>query len=338
MVNPVLVEVSRGGRVESAHRGAIVIAGPGDTTVWSLGDGDRPVFPRSAIKALQALPLIESGAADRFGFTPAELALACASHNGEPGHVATARAMLGKLGLDETALACGPHRSILEAEAVAMIERGDSLGPGHNNCSGKHAGMLALARALDAPTAGYERPNHPVQAAVRAVLADMTGVAVDAAEAGIDGCSVPTYPIPLTALARAFQRFATGEALPDKRAEACRRLRAACAAHPDMVAGRDRFCTDVMRRFGARVFVKTGAEGVFCAGFPEQGLGVALKIDDGATRASEAAMAALIARVLALGGEDASFLARWRDRPILNWTGTETGRITSGDWGDAWPR
>jgi L-asparaginase II len=326
MGNPVLVEVLRGTLVESRHRGSIAVSDADGGRVLSLGDMERPVYPRSAVKALQALPLVESGAADRFGLGPQELALACASHSGEPDHVATAARMLSLAGLDPSALKCGAHWPIHQPSAHALAREGGTAGAIHNNCSGKHAGFLCVACALDADRAGYTDPAHPVQRAVKAALGSLTGTAISQDVCAVDGCSVPTWAVPLSALALAFARFGSGVGLAPERAKAAARLRAACAAYPWHVAGTGRFCTEIMLRLGARVFVKTGAEGVYCAALPEQGLGIAVKCDDGAGRAAEVMMAATLARLLPAGTERAALEPFVR--PVLrNWNGIAVGTI-----------
>jgi L-asparaginase II len=327
MENPVLVEVTRGPAVESAHRGAVAVVDGAGRAVLAIGDTRERVYPRSAVKLLQALPLVESGAADEFGFSEAELALACASHNGEPRHVETARAMLRKAGLSPEALECGDQEPALAVDRARLIRESEPPSALHNNCSGKHAGMLAFAQRLGVERAGYVAADHPVQRGVRAVLEEMTGEPLDAAPCGIDGCSIPTYAVKLEALARAFAGVASGDGLTRERAHAARRLMNACFAHPEMVAGEGRFCTVVMKALAPRVWVKTGAEGVFCAAFPEQGLGVALKIDDGATRASEVAMAAVIARLLDLSDEERSALLPYRPGILRNRRGIDVGEV-----------
>lgn len=326
MDNPVLVEVLRGALVESRHRGAVAVVDADGTTLLALGDVDQPVFPRSAIKALQALPLVESGAADRFGFGDEELALACSSHSGEEGHVAVVTRMLGRAGLDTSALACGAHWPINQAAAFALTKTGVASAL-HNNCSGKHAGFLCEACAMGVDPADYWRPDHPVQQAVRGVLEDMTGSALGPDQCAIDGCSVPTWAIPLRHLAHAFAKFGTGHTLPRGRAEAAARLRSACAQKPWHVAGTGRFCTEIMKLFGVRLFVKTGAEGMFCGALAEQGLGFAVKCDDGAGRASEAVTASLIARFLPLDDGERAALARFMRPTLRNWNGIEVGAL-----------
>jgi L-asparaginase II len=222
MANPLLIELVRGPLVESWHRGALAVAAPSGALALQLGDVERPVYPRSAVKALQALPLVESGAAAAFGLSDAELALACSSHNAEPMHVEAARRMLAKAGLEETALECGAHWPRREADRTMVARAAGRPSPIHNNCSGKHAGMLAVCRHMKTATAGYVNRDHPVQQRVRAALEEMTGASLGEAPCGIDGCSIPTYAVPLTALARAFARFAAPEREGAARAAAIR--------------------------------------------------------------------------------------------------------------------
>lgn len=325
MSNPILVEATRGGLVESRHRGAAVVVDDGGAVVLALGDVETRVFPRSAVKAFQALPLVESGAADRYGLTDAELALACASHSGLPAHVATAAEMLAKAGLDAGCLECGAHWPSSEAAGRALA--GAAPSALHNNCSGKHAGFLCLACHTGVPTAGYVRADHPVQEQVRRSLEAATGLPHWPENRGTDGCSIPTYAVPLTALARAFARFGTGQGLEADRARAAARLRRAAAAHPDMVAGGGRFDTRVMTALGERAFTKTGAEGVYCVALPEAGLGIAVKCDDGAGRAAEAVTARLIARYLTLDGDAADVVEASAHPRLTNWNGIEVGAL-----------
>ena len=322
-VNPVVVEVTRGGRVESEHRGAGAVVDADGGVVFAFGVVGRPVFPRSAVKAIQALPLIESGAADRFGLSDEELALACASHSGEPAHVAGAASILAKAGRDETALACGVHWPSNAEAARALARSGAEPSALHNNCSGKHAGFVCVACALGLPAEGYETAEHGVQRAVKAALEDVCGEPLDDSRRGLDGCSIPTYAISLQGLARGFAKMATGRGLGPARAAAAQRLFAAVAAHPFHVAGTGRFDTLAMTALGGRVFTKTGAEGVFCAALPELGLGLAVKADDGAGRAAEVMIAALIARF----AETPEAFARLMRPRLTNWRGSPVGEI-----------
>lgn len=333
-MNPVLVELVRGTLVESFHRGALAIVDADGAVVAALGDTTRPVFPRSAVKVLQALPLVASGAAEQLGLGDEELALACASHNGEPRHVQTAAAMLAKAGLDVDALECGTHWPLLDVAGRELAAAGRSPSALNNNCSGKHAGFLCLACALHGRgglrgwSRGYVGAGHPVMREVTAALQAATGVDLADAPRGIDGCSIPTYGIPLQHLALAFARVATGIGLSPEHAAAARRLRAAVAKAPFMVAGTGRFDTRVMERLGERVFCKVGAEGVYCAALPERGLGVAIKIDDGNNaRAAEVAMAAVIERFVRLDDGEAAFVRGLSEATLTNWNGIEVGRL-----------
>jgi L-asparaginase II len=327
MSNPVLVEVTRGTMVESRHRGALAVVDADGAIVFSIGDVAAPVYPRSAVKPLQALPLIESGAADRFGFGDQELALACASHGGEPGHIEVAERMLARAELDAGALECGTHWPTYQPATQALARSGGAPSPLHNNCSGKHAGFLCVACASGLDHHGYVGAQHPVQREVKAAIEGLAGVGLSEALCGTDGCAIPTYAVPLMALAHAFARFGTGQGLAPERAKAAARLRAAMAAQPYYVAGTGRFCTEIMTAFGARVLVKTGAEGVFCGALPEVGFGIALKCDDGGKRAAEVTMAAAIARFLPLSETDRATLEPFVRPTLHNWNGIAVGRV-----------
>jgi L-asparaginase II len=327
MEQPVLVEVTRGGRVESRHRGAIVVADARGRHVLALGDVEAATFPRSAVKALQALPLVESGAADRYGLDAAELALACASHSGEPIHVAAAQSMLTKAGREPGCLECGAHWPMGEAPARQLAREGRTPNALHNNCSGKHAGFVCLSCALGEDAKGYVGVDHRVQREVRGAVSEMTGVEIDPAQAGVDGCSIPTYALPLSRLASAFAKFGSGEGLTKTRAQAAERLLKACARHPHMIAGSGRFDTLATSALGERALVKTGAEGVHCAAFPELGLGVAIKCEDGAGRAADAIMAATILRFLTLSDDERGAIEKLARRPLVNWNGITVGEV-----------
>jgi L-asparaginase II len=327
MENPVVVEATRGKWIESAHRGAGAVVDEDGRVVMAFGDAERPVYPRSAVKALQALPLAESGAADRLGLSDREIALSCASHSGSEDHVATARAILAKAGFDERVLECGVHWPLGENEARALARSGRTPTALHNNCSGKHAGFVCLACAMGVDPKGYVAPDHPVQREVAAAIEAMTGARLGDEMRGVDGCAIPTYAVPLIALARGFARLGTGQGLPQARRKAAARIRAAVAAHPLTVAGKGRFDTEVMSLLGARAFTKSGAEGVFCAALPDAGLGLAVKADDGAGRAAQVMIAALIRRFGGFDDTTAARLAPFVSPRLLNWNGAEVGRL-----------
>ncbi|SMF72775.1 asparaginase [Tistlia consotensis] len=325
--NPVLVEVTRGSMVESRHRGTFAVCDNEGHVVLQAGDIERLVYPRSAIKPLQALALVESGAADAFGCTPAEISLACASHDGEPLHSEAVKAWLGRIGLAPADLECGSHLPYNEEAAHALIRADKAPGPEHNNCSGKHSGFLSVAKRLGVPIAGYIEFGHPVQQMLLGILESMSGLALIEAPRGIDGCGIPQYGTPLGNLALAMARFADPADQPERRQAACRRVREAIVAEPAMIAGERRFCTRMIRATGGRAIVKTGAEGVYCAAIPELGLGVALKIDDGAGRAAEVTMGQLLRR---LGIVDETLAEQLRPilRPTLhNRVGRAVGEI-----------
>jgi L-asparaginase II len=331
MDNPFLVEVTRGQLVESRHRGSVSVVDADGATVLSIGDVDRRVFPRSAVKALQALPLLERGIADKYNLTDEELALACASHSGEPEHVRVAETMLAKAGRDVGCLECGTHWPMGEAASRALAAEGKTPNALHNNCSGKHAGFICLACGTGNDPKGYVGADHPVQRMVREALEDVTGACHSMEKAGIDGCSIPTYAIRLPSLAFGFAKFGTGAGLSGGAKAAAERLRKAVAAHPFMVAGTGRFDTKLMEILRERAFVKVGAEGVYCATFPELGYGIALKVDDGHARAAEAMMAGLVLRFLPLNDQERAAVEALAQPVFRNWNGIEVGgiRLTS---------
>ena len=318
MPNPIIAEVTRGGIVESRHSGAFAIVDGAGKLVQSAGGIAAPIFPRSAIKAFQCVPVIDSGAADHFGFTEEEIALACASHNGEAEHVRVARSMLKKVGVVEDDYECGAHWPInLEAQHNAVRAGGKALQV-HNNCSGKHAGMLALARQLGANSRDYVNIDHPVQLAIAEAIARYCDVDVKALAWGIDGCSVPTWAFPLSNMALGFAKLT--ETVAGKR------IIQAVRNHPFMVAGTKRFDTNVMQAV-PRVFIKTGAEGVYCGCIAHAHIGIALKCDDGAGRAAETAMASLLASLDVWTPEEKEKLQGFAHADLRNWRKIHVGDV-----------
>ncbi|MGA9794605.1 MAG: asparaginase [Rhizomicrobium sp.] len=317
MANPILVEITRGPLVESVHRGAVAVANADGEIVFSLGDIDAPTFPRSSLKMVQALPLVESGAADAFGLGPEQLALACASHSGEPMHTERVAAWLERIGCTEQDLACGAHPSRVEAVNEAMILRGEKPTRIYNNCSGKHSGFLTVCRHWDIATQGYEHRHHPVQEAVEKALCELAEV--KSVEAGVDGCAAPAFALPTAAFARLLAKYADPKGIAGPRADAMKRLVAAMMAHPELVAGTGRSDTILMN--AGRIATKAGAEAYYAAIVPQMGLGIALKIDDGTGRASETAIAAILDKLGLLGAEAHDVLRA----PIHNTRGATVG-------------
>ena len=325
---PVLAEIWRGPILECVHRGTAVVVGPGGEVVEAWGDPGRVVLPRSSCKMLQALPLVESGAADDAGLGPEQLALAAASHTGAAAHVRRVGNWLSALGLGERDLRCGVQVPGDAGERHRLRDNGEPPSQLHNNCSGKHSGFLTVNRHLGGGSE-YHEVDHPVQRAVRDAIEEACGESVHGH--GIDGCSVPNFALSLAGLARAMAHFARPEeGFTGRRAEAARRIRDAMAAHPVLVAGEGRADTAIMRETGGRAVCKTGAEGVYMAILPERGLGIALKIDDGASRGSEAAIAALLARHGALDRASPVF-RDLADAPLLNRRGIDCGRVRAAE-------
>ena len=322
--NPVLAVVQRGPVLECVHRGTAVICTPDGGVEAAWGDPERVILPRSAVKMLQALPLVESGAADAAGLDDRHLALACASHQGAAMHTDLARSWLEGLGLDETALRCGPQIPDDSAARAALRSAGQRAGQLHNNCSGKHCGFLTLARHLGGGP-DYNDPAHPVQQAVRTALEEASGAPVHGH--AVDGCSAPNFAMPVRAVATAMARFARpAEAFSGTRAEAAARLAAAMKTHPLLVSGERRACAALIGAATGGTVVKTGAEGVFVGILPGPGLGIAVKIDDGASRGSQAAIAALLARCGVLDRGSEAFRT-YADAPLLNRREIDCGRL-----------
>ncbi|OIQ28237.1 MAG: L-asparaginase [Alphaproteobacteria bacterium MedPE-SWcel] len=318
-----LAEIWRGTLLESLHLGHAVVANGKGEVLRSWGDPAAVIYPRSSCKMIQALPLLTSGAAARYGLTSEQLALSCASHNGARIHVDRVGDWLAQLQLGEADLRCGPQMPRDPEVHRELIKSDDSPCQIHNNCSGKHAGFLTLAQHLGAGPE-YTAIDHPVQQACRAAFEEVTGE--DSPTFGIDGCSAPNFACSLAGLARAMGWFASAHRRSGRADEAAVQLRTAMATHPALVAGEGRACTALMRDMGGRVAVKTGAEGVFVAILPDQDLGIALKVADGATRAAETAIAALLLSLGALN-KDSLAAKTYVNAPITNWNGLHCGEM-----------
>lgn len=324
---PLAVESTRGGMVESRHTVSVAVGDPSGKLVAWAGDPEQVTFWRSAAKPFQAMPLVQDGAADAFGFGDEELALACASHSSEPQQVALAARMLEMIGCREADLACGPHAPLGDAVAKRVIREGLTPTPVWSNCSGKHAGMLALARHHGWPTAGYEQRDHPVQQRAIAEVARWTEVNPDEMTLGVDGCTVVCFGLPLHAMAAAYARLITSTD------PAAIRIRQAMMGHPDLIAGAGRYCTHLMTAWPGGVLAKVGAEGVYSAALVEPGVGIALKVEDGdmvsAPIALHGVLEQLVTHLLPARAADSPLarLAAHGRRPIRNTRGEATGEL-----------
>ena len=326
--NPVLARVWRGDAVESQHRGAWVLVDSAGTVLDGAGAWTHPTFLRSSTKSLQALPLLESGAADALGFSDAEVALALASHDAEEVHTRVVAALLARLGLGVEHLQCGSQPPGNSDARFELRKSGEPPTALHNNCSGKHAAFLALAQHYGDPLDRYLDPECRSQLAVRRAVLEMTGVDESQLSIAVDGCSAPTFRLPLTGLATGFARLATPDGLAPERRAACERMLTAVKRHPDLIAGSSkRICTDIARASDGRLFPKVGAEAVYAVGVAGGDRALAVKVDDGGLRALHAVVVSLLER---FGFADADMLAKldpWRGTPIKNWAGTEVGRL-----------
>ncbi len=325
--SPVMVEVTRGTMVESRHRVSLAVVDPDGHVVLSSGAFEKLVYGRSAIKPLQAIPLVESGAAEAYGLSPAEIAIACASHDGEARHVACVEAWLPRIGCSIEDLECGAHLPYHAASMIALLRSGADPTAAYNNCSGKHTGMLTLAKHMGVETNGYINYEHPVQQRILGVLETMCGLDLGDAPRGIDGCGIPVIGIPLGNIALGMARMADPSSQPEARQAACKTILSAMADEPFMVAGSTRFCTRAMEATAGRALIKTGAEGVYCGAIPELGLGFALKVDDGATRGAEVATGQILQKLGIIGEAQATSLSELLEPPLFNRAGTRVGQV-----------
>ncbi|MEA2756487.1 MAG: hypothetical protein QOJ54_2776 [Aliidongia sp.] len=331
---PIFVDLVRGALVESRHRGAAAIVDASGRIVRSWGDIEQPVYPRSAVKPLQALPLVESGAADAYGLGAVELALSCASHHGQPIHVEAVTHWLDRVGLTPGDLECGAHLPSDVASAQALIRDGIAPTAVHNNCSGKHSGFLSTAKHRGEATRGYIEADHPVQQRVIKALSEMTGLDLSRAPVGRDGCGIPVVGMSLHGMARGFARMADPAGLHAERRVAAVRLLDAMAAAPVMVDGATGMCHYVMSVAGAAVRLKGGAEGVYCAALPAQGFGIALKFEDGAARAAQLAMVTLLDRLGCFDADQHMALHPFLQPLLHNVAGIEVGALRCTPAGD----
>ncbi len=330
-ISPRLLVVRRGQEEESFHRGRAVVATASGETVLTVGNIDASVFPRSSIKPIQAIPLVASGAADKYGFSDDEIALACGSHVGSPLHVATAQSILKKIDSSCDQLECGVHWPLDSGESRALAARGEEPTVLHNNCSGKHCGFLAVGAVRGLDAAGYINASHPVMREVTNAISHVTGVNLDESQACVDGCAIPAFSMPLVSIATGFARLGTGEGLSPALVSSVSRIRSAIVQNPAMLSGEGRADTRITEECQGEVFVKSGAEGVMAASIPALGYGLAVKIDDGAQRAATAVMANLILQVLQKHNvattKAVEVLQSYSHFLLKNWNGTTVGSV-----------
>ncbi len=326
--NPVLCRVYRAGYVESLHRGAWCLTDASGQVLAGQGSFEEPLFARSAVKSIQALPLFETGAAERFELEDQEVALAVASHSGEPCHTQTVGGTLDRLGFGVEHLQCGVHPPNDPEARRALVLEGREPSALHNNCSGKHAGFLALAKHLDVAPERYLDPNSEGQVRVRSALEEVCGLPAQSLVPGIDGCSAPTYRLPLTALALGFARVSNPEGLTPERSAIFQRITACAGRFPELIAGnKKRIDTDILRASGGRLFAKIGAEAVHAIGVVGGDRGLAIKIDDGGLRGLHAVVVGLLQKLELASEAELSLLNRWSDPVVRNHAGLEVGRI-----------
>jgi len=338
-----LVETTRGGSRESLHHGAVAVVDAAGRLRYRAGDPDLRLFLRSSAKPLQAIPVIESGAADTLGLTDRELAVVCGSHAAEPMHVAAVRSILSKAGLDDGFLQCGAHPPFDAEQAALLAHAGQAPGPVHNNCSGKHAGMLAVCRVRGWPLDTYRSPEHPLQQEIAGIIAVSCDAPEGAIGRGTDGCGVPTFHVTVAGLALAFARLAGSVVTPGavapgrhgfgangsswKHAEAAKRLVGAMVAHPTMVSGTGRLNSVLMETLGDRLFAKTGAEAVFGIGLTAQGWGIGVKIEDGNNRGMGAAVLETLRQLELVSPSELEVLASHHRPTIRNHEGRTVGEM-----------
>lgn len=324
----VVANVYRGEKVESSHLGHIAVVNQDGTLIYSYGDPFRLTYARSSMKPLQAIPIVETGTADRYKLEPADLSLCCASHSGEPRHRSRAMGMLERAGQSEGVLQCGTHVPRDEESYKELIRQGKPLTPVFSNCSGKHAGMIATAAHMGEDVYTYHLPEHPVQQRILEVVEDIAGYPKEQIYMGTDGCGVPVHQLPLANYAWAFAKLAKPEAISNPaRQAAVKRITDAMTAHPEMVGGNNRYCTDLMKAYRGRIVGKAGAESVYCLGDRVTGLGIAVKIEDGGPRAINAVVNEVL-RQLGIGADGTLVeLAEYTNPVIKNMSGATVGRI-----------
>ncbi len=332
-MNPVLVNVWRGSAIESRHRGAIAVMRSDGTLQLQMGDIQQPVFPRSSIKFLQAIPFVESGSLVHYGLGDKQVALACASHNGEPVHVELVDSWLKKIGCDEGSLECGATLPMHQGAQFDLMAEGAGPTRSHHNCSGKHTALLSMCQQYGDPTKDYRLYSHPVQQRWFDVIESMSGARVQQLPWGYDGCGIPCIAMPLQRVALAMARFSDANVSSTERRDAIMRIQSAISKHPYLVAGKDRLCTDLMELLAPDVLVKVGAEGCYTACVPAMGLGIALKMDDGHDRGARVALGAVLKHLGQVPDKAALALQEYIAPALTNSRGEKVGHMeASSDW------
>lgn len=323
----VLVEVTRGPLVENHHRGHVAIVDWRGKLLYSAGDPYYMTYWRSSAKPVQALPVIESGAADRYGITPKDLALFCASHNGETMHTDTVLEILAKIGMDQQLLQCGVHMPYHAQTTKMMTEAGQQPNSLHSNCSGKHAGMLTLVAHKGYDSANYIEEEHPLQQTILDYIADLTGYPREEIAIGIDGCGVPVHGLPLYNMSLAYARMVKPEGADPARVDSCRRIVQAMMAHPEMVGGTDRFCTDLMRVARGKLIGKAGAAGVYSVGVIDAGIGITVKCEDGISRGRDPVVVEILHQLGYLTDEQVEALEKYHRPKNINHRKEKCGEV-----------
>ncbi|WP_075618918.1 asparaginase [Paenisporosarcina indica] len=318
MTAEILVKVSRGELVESLHRGHVAVVNSKGELLYSLGNPLEVVYARSSMKPLQAIPIVETGAAEHYNFDHADLSLTCASHNGEDQHTNRVQSILERAELSYSDLQCGTHNPRWQDTYEALIKANGVVTAIYNNCSGKHSGMLATAKHMNESTDDYYKIDHPVQQRIMEAISDLTEVPKEDIAIGIDGCGVPVHGIPLHNLALGFAKLADPVQLPAKRQEAINKITTAMMEAPEMVGGTERFCSDFMRVLDGRMFGKAGAEGVYCIGDKETGIGIAIKIEDGNGRATSPVAVEVLSQLGLLGEHQKEQLNEYHHPTLKN--------------------
>jgi L-asparaginase II len=330
-MNPILVESLRGAVPESFHRGVVCVVNAKNEVVFNAGDIHQVCYPRSAMKLFQVLPLLEAGGVKKLGLTLEEVAIMCGSHNGEAEHLRVVRSILSKTGTTEEDLLCGPQPPTSRADSEELVRAGRRPSAIHNNCSGKHAGMLALCMLLGHPTQDYISPLHPVQLLIRQACEEMYEYPASSMHTALDGCSAPIYSVPVLHQAIGYRNLVDPSRFPESRRIACKVIIEAMTQNPFMIAGTKRYCTDMLKITAPRVIGKTGADGVFCMAFTQEKLGVCIKIDDGKMGPQYAVAQALLRSSDLFSSDALSSIDHYREHEVRNFNKFVTGRLTVPD-------